>query len=340
MDDSLRVTDLIPRRLTPFALLLVLGLTAIGSLELLHAWMPKLATYAGSGVSAFDLRGANSLATWFSSTLLSLSGLVALLVFNVRRFRTDDYGGRYRIWVWAAVCCFLASIDLTASFHHAFKETLCRVSGTRIVGDGSLWWIVAWLFLLGGVGLRLLVDMSECRLSTAVLAAGFAACLFPIAARFGLPVGVTGTGRVMLVEGVHLAGILFVLTALGLHARHVLLDAEGLLDADEDDADAIDEIPIVNHSKSARNDLNATKWGTPQAAHPAPQPPLKKPTTPVAPARTVVGAAKSAAAINSASQPLAGGLGQTPPPQQEKLSKADKKALRKRLLEMREAREK
>lgn len=342
MDDSLRVTDLIPRRLAHFALLLALGLGVIGGLELLHAWMPKLVRYAGHGATSFDLHASNSLAAWFSSTLLNLSGLVAMLVFSVRRFRTDDYGGRYRIWVWAAVCCFLASIDVTASFHDAFKETLCRMSGTRILGDGSLWWVVAWLFLLGGVGLRLLVDMSECRLSTAILAAGFAACLFSIAARFGLPVGLNGNGRVMLVEGVHLTGILFVLIALGLHARHVILDAEGLLDSsvdeEEEEADAFDEIPIVNRSKPSRSDLSEPKWGVPQAAHPAPQPPIKKPAPPIAApsaARTIAGAPKA----SPAAKPLAGGLAQTPPPHQQKLSKAEKKALRKRLLDMRRERE-
>jgi hypothetical protein len=349
MDEPLGVTDLIPRRYAHIALLYVLGLAVIAGLELLHMGMPSLARYAGAGVSAFDLHGADSLAAWCSSTLLSLCGLVAILIYNVRRFRTDDYGGRYRIWLWAAICCFLASIDATANLHDAFKETLSRVAGTRILGDGAIWWVVIWLFVLGGVGLRLVVDMVECRVSVAVLSIAAVACLVPLAARFDLPLGFTGAGRVMFVEGAHLGGILTLLAALTLHARHVILDAEGLIhsDAEEEDeeeaAEEYDEIPIVNRSKPARTDLGTTKWGPPQAAHPAPSPPIKKPAPAVVsnpPVCTASGSLKSATSTSSApTVSLAGGLGAVASPASKKLTKAEKKALRKRLLDMQRARE-
>ena len=60
------------------------------------------------------------------------------------------------------------SIDETASLHEGFKEMMVLVTGTRVFGDGSIWWVAAYGFLLGGVGTRLLVDMRECFLSTAV----------------------------------------------------------------------------------------------------------------------------------------------------------------------------
>ena len=67
-----------------------------------------------------------------------------------------------------------------------------------------------------------------------------------------------------------------------------------------------------------------------------PQPALNRP----APASTPL-AAKPAAVTPSrpATAPLAGGLGAQTDSAHEKLSKADKKALRKRLLEMRQARQ-
>lgn len=334
MDDPLRVTDLIPKRLTSFGLLLLLGLAVIAGLESLHAWVPRLAPYAGAGAAAFGLRGPGSLSVWFSSTVLSLSGLVAILVYNVRRYRNDDYGGRYRIWLWAAMCCFLASIDVTASLHEAFSDMMSRVAGTRVFGDGSVWWIAAWLFLLGGVGLRLAADMRESWLSSAALIGGALAYALAVAARFGLPLG---TNQVMIEEGAKLAGALLILMALGLHARHVILDAQGLIhtaaDDDEADAEEDDEVPVVSRPRPLRTDLLEPQWGPPQTAHPSPQPPIKRPATPIRPATSAV-----SSAAGSASK-LTGGLGQGTPSDHEKLSKADKKALRKRLLELRQSRE-
>ena len=37
---------------------------------------------------------------------LILAGLAAVLVYTVRRYKTDDYRGYYRIWLWAAMCWF------------------------------------------------------------------------------------------------------------------------------------------------------------------------------------------------------------------------------------------
>jgi hypothetical protein len=342
MDHPLRVTDLVPRRLTRFGLLFALGLAVIAGLELLHAWIPTLARYTGGrGLTAFDLRGSDSLAAWVSSSMLSLAGLTATLVYNVRRYRNDDYGGRYRIWLWAAMCCFLASVDVTATFHDAIRETMSRLSGTRVFGDGTIWWLAPWLFLLGGVGLRLVVDMCECRLSTTVFAGGVLAYAFSLALRFGLPLAVTSAVRVMVEQGANLVGGLLILLAVGLHARYVILDAEGLIHSENDDEaddepeqeaedDSVDEIPIVNRSKPLRTDLLEPRWGPPQPAHPSPQPPMKKPAV------TLV----SSTPTSSNTPPkLAGGLGQNTSSAQQKLSKADKKALRKRLLEMRHGRE-
>lgn len=335
MDNLLRVTDLVPRRRTTLAILFLLGAAIIAVLELLHVWAPGCAPYAGPGAAALSLRSPANLSVWVASTMLSLSGLAAILVYNVRRYRNDDYRGRYRIWLWTALCCFLASVDTTAGFHEGFKETMSRVAGTRVYGDGSVWWVAAWLFLFGGVGLRLVVDMRECWLSSGTLIAASLAYGLALAGRFGLPLGAHG---VMVEEGAKLTGALLLLMAIATHARHVILDAEGLIHSDgeqeEDEADddeAYEEIPIVNRGKPARTDLSESKWQAPQAAHPTPQAPAKRPVFTPTPTPAPV-------AASPAPKPLAGGLGQPPQPHQEKLSKADKKALRKRLLDMRQQR--
>ena len=163
MDEQPRLTDLVPLRLPVWLLILAVGLAIVAGLEALYAWMPRLAHLTTDGsVAAFDLDAEGSLAVWFSSMTLALAALAAVMVYSVRRFKTDDYYGHYRIWLWAAACWLLLSIDETASLHEGFKEMMACVTGTRLHGDGSIWWVIAYGFLLAAVGTRLLIDMRHC----------------------------------------------------------------------------------------------------------------------------------------------------------------------------------
>jgi len=154
---------------------------------------------------------------------------VAILVYIVRRHRRDDYQGRYRVWLWAAFCWFLVSLDETAGLREGFKEILSHLTGTRVLGDGSIWWIACYFCLLGAVGTRLLIDMRECWLSAGSLLATAACYALATATRLGLVLADGGANQVMVEVGAEMVGNLFALLAMGLHARHVILDAEGLL---------------------------------------------------------------------------------------------------------------
>ena len=232
MDEQLRLIDLVPRRLITFALLLLLGAAIVAGLEGLYVWMPELASKTqDQSIAAFDLDGEGSLAAWFSSLTLVLASLAAVLVYTIRRHKTDDYQGNYRIWLWAAMCWMLMSIDESSSLHEGFKEMMSYATGSRVFegSDGSMWWVVPYFFLLGAVGSRLLVDMRQCKLSTTALLTTAVCYAAAVATQLGWILPQTGARGVMLEEGLEMAGNLMLLTAMGLHARYVILDAEGLL---------------------------------------------------------------------------------------------------------------
>ena len=232
MDEQARLTDLIPRPLWAHLLLFLAGLTILVGLQLLYSWMPSLAQYTHTDgrVAAFDLDGEGSLAVWFSSTTLLLAAALAVIVYTVRRHRRDDYHGHYRVWLWAAMCWTLLSLDETASLHEGFKEMMILLTGPGgRIGDGSIWWVTPYFFLLGAVGTRLLIDMRECWLSSAALL-GTAACYaLAVAAQLGWILPEAGAREVMLEEGAEMLGNLLLLAAMGLHARFVIMDASGLL---------------------------------------------------------------------------------------------------------------
>ncbi len=336
MDEQPRLTDLVPRRLPTFLLMLAAGLFVVALLEGLYMTMPRLAPLTSDGrVAAFDLDGEGSLAVWFSSMTLALAGLTAIVVFTVRRHRTDDYPGRYRVWLWAATCWFILSIDETGSLHEGFMYLMIHLTGTAVFGDGSIWWVAVYFFLLGAVGSRLLIDMRECWLSTAAFL-GTAACYaLAVVAQLGLILPESGARGVMLEEGAEMVGNLMLLLAMGLHARHVILDAEGLL-PERREADATG---VGDFEDEAEEDeeKGVSRFGRSVVVHPphgVPRPAAREPA-PQRSARTA--ASKTSRAASSSRSHPAGRQAEReeePAPVQRKMTKAEKKALRKRLMKM------
>jgi len=323
MDEQLRLTDLIPRRLPIFAILLVVGLAMVVGLEILYAWMPELSARTTDGrVAALDLDGEGSLAVWFSSFVLLLAAAMALVVYSVRRHRQDDYQGYYRIWLWAAACWMLMSIDETSSLHEGFKEMMVWVTGARVFGDGSIWWVAAYGFLLGAVGSRLLLDMRECRLSASALVTAAGCYVLAVVAQLGWILPESGARGVMLEEGAEMIGNLMLLLAMGLHARYVILDAEGLLPerertrVGESGEDEEDQMAVPSPAPSRQFPIGIGRSARVDPPHPAPQP-----------------------AAAPASQPVAMTGSPASAPVQRKLTKAEKRALRQRLLQKRRLRE-
>jgi len=353
MDQQSRLTDLVPRRLAVFFGLLLVGLAVIAGLEGLYHWMPRLAASATDGrVAAFDLDGEGSLAVWFSSMTLALAGLTAIVVFTVRRHRADDYPGRYRVWLWAAACWFLLSIDETSSLHEGFKEMMVLVTGTRVLGDGSIWWVTVYFFLLGAVGTRLLVDMRECWLSSAAFVATAVCYVVAVVAQLQWILPEMGARGVMVEEGAEMLGNLMLLLAMGLHARHVILDAEGLLPERRelgrsrryDEEEEYDEYEEEEFALTSGN-----RSVTVHPPHGVPRPARK--ATVEAPIRRepefsdVVASlsepkvSKKAARKARPKTSTAETEETEPAPVQRKLTKAEKKAMRKRLKKMAAERE-
>jgi len=333
MDEQLRLIDLIPKRLSVFALLLLGGVTAIVGLEALYAWMPELAAKTHDGrVAALDLDSEGSLGAWFSSLLLLAASVTSLLVYTVRSHRTDDYQGRYRVWLWAAFCWFLMAADEACSLHEGFKEMMTLASGTRLMGDGSVWWAGAYTLLLGVVGTRLLLDMRHSWLAAIAFLLAGVSYVLAVLAQFDWALPEGGAKAVMLEEGAEMVGNLLLLTAMGLYGRFVVLDAEGLLPRRQRKA-----------AKERRTKLAAAK-ARPTESRLAEAPPQSQDQpTPVGvdpPHATPQPAMQRRAAVSApAKVPASGDETSEEAMGNQPMSKADRKALRKRLEQQRLQRE-
>ncbi|MBN2217136.1 MAG: hypothetical protein JW719_07150 [Pirellulales bacterium] len=335
LDEQLRLTDLIPRRIGAYVFLFVAGVFVVAGLLVLYGWMPRLASMTTDGtVEAFDLDGEGTLAVWFSSTVLLLAAFTSVLVYTVRRHKKNDYQGHYRVWLWAAMCWLLLSIDETASLHEGFMGMMTWLTGTKLLGDGSAWWMIAYFFLLGGVGTRLALDMRECRASLVAFLSVGACYGLAVVAQLGWIWPTEMARAVMVEEGAEMIGNLLLLLAMGLHARHVLLDAEGRLpqrEPDEDDA-ADDEEDEYDEEDSEEEELAAEEavlFGQSVRVHPAHA--VRRPRQ----AKVKPKPATSSGKLDAFSAGMEAAESQVG----RRLTKQEKKALRRRLDKMRRERE-
>jgi hypothetical protein len=317
-----RLLDLIPRRLSVQMLILLAAVAVAAGLQAAYYWMVQRVAAGHAAVAALDLASKGSLACWFSSLTLLAASAAALLIYNVRRHKADDYQGRYRVWRWAAVCWFFLATDQAASLREAFRDAMTGLSGTPILGDGSFWWVAVYVFAFGAVGSRLLVDMRPSRLSICALLAATVAYGLAATSWLGFSL-VDGTpGELMFRVGSEMAGGVMLLAAMALHARYVILDAEGLLphresrtkdEPEEDDRDDLEN--------EARILASNAQWRAVDQPHPTPQPAYQRPAA-VAPSTPAVVPASAL------------------PPVNRKLTKGERKALKERLLRERKDREK
>ena len=63
---------------------------------------PGRTQIGASEVAALGLTGRGTIASWFSSFLLIITGLASLQIYALRQHRRDDYRGTYRLWIWMA----------------------------------------------------------------------------------------------------------------------------------------------------------------------------------------------------------------------------------------------
>lgn len=220
MNGRTTLVDLVPQSSRPYCLLFAAGLLIVAVLELGYAAMPYLSPSTTDGrVAALDLDAEGSLCVWVSSFTLLAAAAVCLLIdllANGDLPRGDRR--RTRLWRWAACCWVVMSVDECSSLHEAFKEMMSHATGERIWHDGTLWWVLAYAFILSITGCLLLWQMRAA--PTAVLMFCCVAGFYGIAVLAELSWLTAKDARgVMIEEGCEMLGNFSLLTAMCLYAR-------------------------------------------------------------------------------------------------------------------------
>ena len=225
-----QITDFVPRRYRTIALLIVAGFASIVALAGLHYVAPRLATAIGvAGMPPFDLASSGSLAAWAAAVVMLASSALCSLIYSIRRHRIDDYRGRYRIWLAASAACLILSANSIAGLHHVLAYTLSHVTGWTALRAGAVWWLAVAGVPLAWITFRTLLDAIECRLAATLWIAAIgcyaaaAACYLGIVPAFGPQIDS------MIDVVLTLVGHWLLLAAFVSYARYVVLDAQGLV---------------------------------------------------------------------------------------------------------------
>ena len=220
------LSDLVPRRHVTYGLIFVAGVSIILCLGGLYAVGFRLARLTTDGqVAAFDLDHEGSIASWFSIALLFLCGLTTLLIRKLR-CEAGCTRSEQRAWLLVSSVWIWMSVDEGSSLHEAFKEVVVKITGSRIFGDGSIYWAVPYFVLLSAAGLFLLSKTQRDYASLlCILVAGLS---YGLAAAGQLDLLLAGRPilETWLEETCEMLGNLLILLCLMLHARSVVRDVE------------------------------------------------------------------------------------------------------------------
>lgn len=172
--------SIVPIKRTSMTILVVMlvmvafVLTTTHSMTELWQWLrlrPELAR-------PLQIGRVDSIASYLIAMTWTATGGMALLVYQIRRYRLDDYRGQYRLWRTIMITSLLLGVNQIIGLIAWLGHWVEAVFGQRIGLSGGHWIRLLITMAAAVLTLRLLVDVRRSRLALiALLTAGFAAAL-------------------------------------------------------------------------------------------------------------------------------------------------------------------
>ena len=187
---------------------------------------PVSSVLGDEAVAVLVLQSPASLGRWFSSTLLGLAAGTAMFIYALRRHRLDDYHGRYRVWISAALGCLLLSIA---------ESTGLIALARAVVRLGTDWghvrfeiaWSTAITLLAAAAGIRLAIEIRRCGPALASLALAMLCFTVAAAIYWQWPISIGERVAPLWGRGSWLAAYVMLQGTFILYARRVQLEVAG-----------------------------------------------------------------------------------------------------------------
>jgi len=124
----------------------------------------------------------DSFGTWFGAVMLAVTGGASLLIYQLRRYRSDDYHGHYRLWRWVLLIVVAGSIDSVAGLADWGGALIDVLFGAREILAGADWVRLLLGFCGLALGIRVVAEVFRNRAASATMIASLIL--------FGVPLGV------------------------------------------------------------------------------------------------------------------------------------------------------
>lgn len=221
-----RVSDLIPVRWWAGLLWFLLLVSSAAGLEAAYGYLAWSHTpFRVWQLPAFDLAQRGNVATWFSSMLLALCAVYGLLIYQIRRYRVDDYRGRYRLWRWMVPAFLLLSVDQVAGVQGSLYTVVRHVTSVSEQAHGPLLRHGSTAVLAALLTGRLVVEMHASRLASLLLTAALVCFGVVSAARVGWLLNEPTVLHTIILSSLLMGAQMLLLMSLLVYARHVHRDA-------------------------------------------------------------------------------------------------------------------
>lgn len=219
-----------------------------------HQWAGSIGQ---AGMDVLAIRGQGSLAGWFASFLLIMTGLASLQIYALRQHRCDDYRGVYRMWLWIAGLLIIASISCVANLGAVAANLVQSMMSDSFVARS---WVPLALKLtaLSVLMARGIYEVRESRGSLALVI--FVWVAYSVAAVLQLPAAkesLVGLGCDTMIGNCVLFGTAALFLAHLTYARYIFLDAHGLIAQQVNNEKASERIAVAE-PKATKQQKTAT----------------------------------------------------------------------------------
>ncbi|MFG0288200.1 MAG: hypothetical protein ACF8CQ_08500 [Rhodopirellula sp. JB044] len=221
--------SLVPvQRTTVAKLFSVLSLIAL-ALILLNDATARFATLADrpSFVRVFRITEYGSLGRYFTGVMyLALAGS-GWMIYQLRRFRNDDFGGHYRVWQWIVSLALISSIGHVVPLLAMLGEAIEWIMGKRIALSGRDW--IGLFLIIGGaiLAMRSIAEMRRYRISVSLLVVGWLWSTIPISVDWNILTTNTNL-RWTLVTSSNLLAATFWFAASVTYLRSLYFEVRGI----------------------------------------------------------------------------------------------------------------
>ena len=253
VENQPRLIDFVPTRGFVIAGVCLILVAIIALLNIAHFQILPFARQKGISAGTLELSLDRGLLAWVASFLLLATAFFCYQVYQVRRYRADDFAGRYRVWIWMALSFVIASIDATARISPIAASLIAANWESGFLANQRNVWFVLVGTPATFICIRLVLELWRSRIAIGSIAIASVAYLFANLVRMDLmPIG-EGAHAVVESNSVVVAHSFLLFTTVW-YARFVLLESRGNLTAEKSIEELETGLPPGSVEQSAEHD--------------------------------------------------------------------------------------